>query len=274
MTRSIALIAGLVILCLLVIVLAGVLLLPAPFEFERFRDTGRARPEGIAVLQFPFFFGPFGAHRPGLQGLAGKVAGLVFVFLSWAALLFLLPQRIGRMAATMASGVATSPPLSSPPSLTGKGDGGGDRSRARLFAIGLAGLAAALLLILLGFYTLVGIPVVFTLTIGLTFVVYAGMAGLAFELGRAVRRRAGLQTIPPLFDLALGTLVIYALGVIPILGWIAVGAAAVYAFGAVLVTRFGSGGSGQSWSLRALEDQGKPSFAPTQEFEGEVERKW
>lgn len=277
MTRSIALIAGLVILCLLVIALAAMLTPAADLSQSRgLRIAGREREVGgpFWLALFPFRFGPFELRQPGLPGFISKIAGLAFVYLSWAALLFLFPERIGRMATTMATGVANSPPSTSPPPLSREGVEGGGHSHARLFAIGLAGLAAAILLNLLGLYTLVGIPVAFALTLGLATVVYAGLAGLVFELGRALRRRTGLATASPLVDLGLGTLVIYALSVVPIVGWIVIGLAAAYAFGAVLVTRFGSGASGQSWSLRALEDQGKPDFALTQEVEGEVERKW
>lgn len=234
MTRSTILIGGLAAVCLLIIALAAVLTPPPdPLVIERFRLLGRERLGGIALARFPFLFGPFGLHRPGAEGLVGKVAGLAFVYLSWTALLFLLPERIGRMAAVMA-----------PSAWRGPG---------RLFAIGLAGLAAATLLNLLGFYTLVGIPVSLALALILTLVVYVGLSGLAFGLGRAIRYRLGRQTGSPLLDLALGTLVIYALGAIPVAGWLVVGAASVYAFGAVVVTRFGSTSPGQPWSLQALE---------------------
>jgi hypothetical protein len=248
MTRPAILLSALVIACLLITVLATVWAPPLdPARLARLRELARGRADGPGLSQLPFLLSPFGLPQPGPLGFVSRLAGLAFVYLSWAVLLFLLPERIGRVAARMTS---APPPVEQGPGAMSSGH------HARLLAVGLAGVLAAVLLNLLGFYTLAGIPVALAFALGLTLVLYAGLASLAFALGRALRRHAGLESASPLADLGLGTLVLYALAVIPVLGWIVMGLAAAYAFGAVLITRFGSAPrAARPWSLRALETE-------------------
>jgi hypothetical protein len=244
-TRSVILLGALVVACLVIILLAALWAPPfSPAGFVRLRELARDRDDGLS--QLPFRLGPFGLHQPGPLGFVSRLAGLAFVYLSWALLLFLLPARIGRMAAQMTSPL---PQVGEEPGMRI-----GFSYHARLFAIGLAGLLAVLLLNLLGLYTLAGIPVAFALMLGLTLVAYAGLAALAFALGRALRRRVGYESASPLADLGLGALIVYALAVIPVFGWMVMAVATPYAFGVILVTRFGSAPPAERpWSLRALE---------------------
>ena len=76
-----------------------------------------------------------------------------------------------------------------------------------------------------------------------------GVVAIEFELGREMLTRAGWYAERPLLALALGTLLIFALTRLPILGWLTLIGAWLTGAGVSVVTRFGSG---RSWTLRPL----------------------
>jgi hypothetical protein len=74
----------------------------------------------------------------------------------------------------------------------------------------------------------------------------SGVIGVGLMVGEAVRKWA--RFAPSLWiELALGSLILFAFGHIPVAGWILVGIVMVWGLGAVLATHLGSG---ETWSLQ------------------------
>ena len=76
-----------------------------------------------------------------------------------------------------------------------------------------------------------------------------GVIGVGLMIGGVVYKWA--RFAPSLWiELALGSLVLFAFGHIPVVGWILVGIVMAWGLGAVLATHLGSG---QVWSLQDLK---------------------
>jgi uncharacterized membrane protein len=76
-----------------------------------------------------------------------------------------------------------------------------------------------------------------------------GVVAIEFELGRELLARAGWYADRPLLALALGTLLIFSLTRLPLLGWLTLVVVWLTGAGTSVVTRFGSG---RPWTLRPL----------------------
>jgi hypothetical protein len=232
--RAFVILGGLIVAAIAVIVLstlvagqlesaAPLVRLPAPFDFA-FGPLGR----GLFGR-----FGPFGRHLGGWRGLASALGAYCFLYLAGLLTLLALPRRL----AVVRAAFTTSP-----------------RGWLRLFGIGaLAGLLT-LLLAALGLFTFALFPLPLLLVSLLVLAAWAGVAGLGLALGGGVRRAAGLASASPMFDFALGMLLIFALGRIPFAGWVIVTLIGAVALGAVVVTRLGTGGV---WSLAELGSTGR-----------------
>ncbi len=125
----------------------------------------------------------------------------------------------------------------------------GWRARLRLFAIGLLAALVAVLLVVLARFTFVWFVLVIVLTGGIFVLSFLGMVGVTLMLGGGLWRWARLT--PSLWgELALGSLVLFALGRVPIAGWFFIGIAMVWGLGAVLATHLGSG---EAWSFQDVQ---------------------
>lgn len=108
--------------------------------------------------------------------------------------------------------------------------------------VGILGLAVATIATVLLTLTIVGIPVVMVLWPAIAFFVAAGLVAVASRLGMAlpVGRLRRTQALA----LALGTLALVLVSMVPVLGPMLVGVAAMTGLGAVVRTRFGQPGRG------------------------------
>ena len=175
-------------------------------------------------------FGPFGRHLAGWRGLASALGAYCFLYLAGLLTLLAMPQRMRAVR-----------------------DGFGSRPRnwLRLFGIGALAVLLVVLLAALGLITFALFPLPLVLITALVLAAWAGVVGLGLALGGGLRRAAGLATASPMFDFALGMLLIFALGRIPFAGWIIVLLISALALGAMIATRFGTDGI---WSLAGLSN--------------------
>lgn len=165
--------------------------------------------------------------------LGRVLASEVFFFVIGALVLALFPQRMRTMLAA----------------LDRKGKAGG------LLGLGFLSGVLLLALIVLAFFSLVGLPFLLLL---LTLFVLAwgvGLVAVALRLGVAVRRQTRIPDRHILLDLALGVLGFFTLGSIPFLGWLTLVVAGVWGLGTVIATRFGSA---EGWSLTEPPEASPP----------------
>ena len=215
----------LVLVCLAVIATPAFIVWPQPMrvplpERDAFRPF---RFEGVPIWMR---LGPFGLHAEGWRGILSAVASWVYLYLTSALLLALFPRRVWLITQTLKSG--------------------GWRDRLRLLVIGLLAVVASALLVMLARFAFVWVVLIIILT-GAVFVLsYLGLIGVSLMVGGSLRRWAKWSPSPWL-DLVLGSLILFALGRIPIAGWICVGILLAWGLGAVLATHLGSG---EVWSLR------------------------
>lgn len=121
---------------------------------------------------------------------------------------------------------------------------------------GFLGLLAAIPATVLLVLTLVGIPVAIVLWPAIAFFIAVGLVAIANRLGTVLP--TGRMHKTQALVLALGTLALMLVSLIPVLGKLAVGAAAFIGLGAIIRTRFGQ------------PSRGTPIFdgAPTQPMPG------
>jgi hypothetical protein len=170
--------------------------------------------------------GPFGAHAQGWQGILSAAASWVYLYLTSALMLVLVPRRVRVITQALKSS--------------------GWRTGLQLFVIGFLAVLASALMVLLARFAFVWFALVIIL-VGAVFVLsYLGVIGVGLAVGGAVRRWAKFAP-SPWIELALGSLVLFALGRIPVVGWFGIGILAALGLGAVLATHLGSG---EAWSLR------------------------
>lgn len=238
--RSLVLLSGLALLCLLAILVSTFVmdaLAPSwyPFVIKRREWSPVPRPpKEPPRFEGRLFFRlvPFGIHRRGLPGISRYIASLVFFYLLSTILLFLFPRRLRVVTKAMTSGDL--------------------RRKLRLAAVGMIGVLAALLLASLGFFVFIGLSLLPLLLLGVSIALYVGLVGVSLALGNWIKRRAQLIEESPLLELTIGVLVLFIIGMIPILGWLFIGAAVIFGLGAILSTKFGTG---ERWSLEEFQTE-------------------
>jgi hypothetical protein len=179
--------------------------------------------------RFPGRFGIFGRHLPGWRGIVSAIGAFFFLYLSGVLALFLAPHQIGVMRAAMFKGTKAS---------------------LRIFAIGVLSILAFFLLVGLGLLTAAAFPVPLLLLSGLVLITWLGLIVLALAVGDGLSHLIGLSPTNPLFDLAVGLLVVFTLGRIPIVGFVLTILVSALALGIAVSTRLGNGGA---WSLNDLQ---------------------
>lgn len=218
----------LIAICLGVIV--GAAFLPVSLaepEVGRLSRDARRSPLDLPIWMR---WNPFGVRLQGWQGVISAVASWVYLYLTSVLVLVLVPRRVRTVTHTLSAA--------------------GWAGLARMEAIGLLALVLSGLLVLLARYAFVGSLLVIILIGAVLMLSYLGLVSLSLSLGALIRRWARME-LSPWSELALGTLILFALDRIPIAGWLSTGLAAALGLGAVLATHLGSG---QSWSLQELND--------------------
>ncbi len=102
---------------------------------------------------------------------------------------------------------------------------------------GILGTIAMPVVILLLVVTIVGIPFIAVIALGVAVAVVMGYTALALHFGRALPFR--FVRGAPIVQLAIGTAILVAIGQIPVFGFLAWTAAWLFVLGVVLRTRFG-----------------------------------
>ncbi|MEW6568735.1 MAG: hypothetical protein AB1449_11335 [Chloroflexota bacterium] len=196
-------------------------------------DWGPAwqRWSGLRLMRPGFHPWPWAPGSAGPIGRLGvQVAGLLAQVLVGVVVAFAWPGPVRRMSDAFA----------------------GKRSAwLRFLAIG-ALLAVALITVsLLAVLSVHTFPLPFVL--GAVFFVAAlgGVVSLTFRAGRELLTRAGWAGGSPIWSLALGTLIVFALTRIPYLGIAVLIIVWLTGAGAAIATRFGSG---EAWSLAPLSE--------------------
>ena len=225
------LIGLLVVVCLAVIAIPAFVVVPVPIQPHPERDVfQRSIPrDGMPIW---VRLSPFGEHAAGWRGVLSATASWVYLYLMSALLLVLFPRRMRLVTQTVRSG--------------------GWRVQLRLFLIGFLATLASGLLVLLARYASVWFVLVIILS-GAVFVLsFLGLIGISLMVGGAMRRWAKF-TPSPWIELALGSLVLFAVGRIPVAGWFCFAIVAAWGLGAVLATHLGSG---EAWSLHDWRTEG------------------
>jgi hypothetical protein len=219
--------ALLIIVCLAVIVIPAVVVVPQVPARPPFPSTRAPVPRAPFGDVWLFErWSPFGAHMSGWPGIVSALASWVYLYVTAALLIVLLPRRVRCITAKLRAG-----------------DG---RERLRLFLIGLLAALVSGLLIVLARYAFVWGALVIMLSAAVMLLSFLGILSISLMVGEIVLRWANLKLML-WFELALGSLVVFALGRIPVAGWIGIGVVAAWGLGAVLATHLGSG---EAWSLR------------------------
>ena len=225
------LIGLLVVVCLAVIAIPAFVVVPMPVQPRPERDVFQrlVLRDGAPIWMR---LSPFGEHAAGWRGVLSATASWVYLYLMSALLLVLFPRRMRLVTQTVGSG--------------------GWRVQLRLFLIGFLATLASGLLVLLARYASVWFVLVIILS-GAVFVLsFLGLIGISLMVGGAMRRWA--KFTPSLWiELALGSLVLFALGRIPVAGWLCFAVVAAWGLGAVLATHLGSG---EAWSLQDWRTEG------------------
>jgi len=220
------LVALVVMVCLAVIAIPAWLIAPqSPLAAPR-SERNAIRPVRLEDTSVWTRLSPFGAHVAGWQGILSASASWVYLYLTSVLMLVLVPRRVRLVTQSLRSG--------------------GWRERGRLFLIGLLATLTSVLLVVLARFAFVWV-VLIVILVGVVFVLsYLGLIAISLILGATVWRWA--RFAPSVWaELAIGSLILFALGRIPIAGWILVGIVLAWGLGAVLATHLGSG---EAWSLQ------------------------
>ncbi len=218
----------LVIVCLVAIVIPALLIRPQAEPLRRLPEFG-VRRATFTALPIWLRWSPFGARAEGWRGVLSAAASWVYLYLTSMLMLALVPHRTRLITQAIRGGTWT--------------------TRLRLLAIGLLALIASVLLVLLARFAFVWVVLVIVLAGAIFVLSYLGLVGVSLIIGGGVRRWAGFRP-SPWAEVALGSLVLFAVGHIPVVGWLCIGIVAAIGLGAVLATHLGSG---QAWSLREWE---------------------
>jgi len=215
----------LIIVCLTVIAIPAFVTGPQPPSPTATVDRGVVRPLRFDSPLIWTRFSPFGARAGGWQGILSAGASWVYLYLTSVLLLALVPQRVKLITQALKAGRW--------------------RAQLRLLLIGFLAMLVSVLLAILARFAFVWFLLIIILA-GAVFVLsYLGVIAISVMIGATVRRWA--RFAPSAWvELALGSLVLFALGHIPVAGWILVGLVATWGLGAVLATHLGSG---EAWSL-------------------------
>jgi len=220
--KKILIYSALILACIVIIILSVLV-----------SDTLFIGPRRFFAFGFPERFGSpfalFGQHQFGWKGILSAFGAYFFLYLSGLLALFLFPSRYGSMHAALRHS-----PM----------------EWLRFLVVGgLTGLGLVLLTGL-GIATSALFPVPLVLITLLMLAVYIGLIVVALAIGAWFNRLAGSAGSTALFDYAIGLLIVFTLGRIPILGWVFTILFGGVALGVIITSRFGHGGA---WTLAGVK---------------------
>jgi hypothetical protein len=222
----------LIVVCLAVIVIPSFINVWQPTAVLQRHGRDQLRLLSYGDMPIWMRLSPFGEHAEGWRGILSAAASWVYLYLTSALLLVLFPHRLRLIMQAVKSG--------------------GLRVQLRLFLIGFLAALASGLLVLLARFAFVWAGLVIILVGAVFVLLFLGLIGIGLMIGGAVRRWA--KFAPSLWiELALGSLVLFALGRIPVAGWVCFAVVAAWGLGAVLATHLGSG---EAWSLQDWRTEG------------------
>ena len=172
---------------------------------------------------------PFGVYQPGPVGSGLMLLSLCVLLLGSGMTLYLMPHRLRVLRDTISTSW---------------------HRRLRLSSMGLLGYLIAILLMFILITLMVGLPFAVLLLLALAIVTFVGLVAVSLALGGWLSLRLSLPVRTPLAHLSLGTLVLFPVGLIPLLGWVVMLAISFLGFGAMLATKFGTL---EGWSLDPLQ---------------------
>jgi hypothetical protein len=189
---------------------------------------------GFGLFPFQGAVFVFGRHLPGWQGVISVIGAYLFVFLSGMVVLFLIPHQVGTVygAFFQANGRKSW------------------KTWLYFLGVGILSLLAIALLSGLGLVTDAAFPLPLFMLALLLLLIWIGLITFGLVIGTGLSRLAGSQHAGPLGELALGLLVVFALGRLPFVGWLFTLLMITLSLGAAIATHLGSG---RHWSLRELD---------------------
>lgn len=189
---------------------------------------------GFGLFPFQGAVFVFGRHLPGWQGVISVLGAYLFVFLSGMVMMFLIPHQIGTVYSAFIPANRRR----------------GWKTWLFFFGVGILSLLALALLSGLGLVTDAAFPLPLFMLALLLLVIWIGLITFGLVIGTGLSRLAGSQHAGPLGELALGLLVVFALGRLPFVGWLFTLLMITLSLGAAIATHLGSG---RHWSLSELK---------------------
>ena len=183
----------------------------------------RVGEEATAILT------PFGVYQSGPVGIGLVLLSLCVLLIGSGMSLYLMPYRLRVLRDTLSTSW---------------------QRRLRLSSLGLLGYLIAILLMFVLVTLIVDFPFAVMLLLALSIVTFVSLVSVSLALGSWLSHRLNLPVTTPLAHLSLGTLVLFPVGLIPLLGWAAMLAISFLGFGAMLATKFGTQ---EGWSLDPLQ---------------------
>lgn len=201
----------------------------APGPQARERATGdQAGPRVRRERQTTALLTPFGMYQAGPTGVGLALLSLCTLLVVGGGTLYLLPQRLRVLRDTVSESW---------------------REVLHLGAVGLLGYLVSFLLLFILVTLVVGLPFAALLLLVLAATTFLGLVTVSLALGRWLKSRLALPVLSPLADLSLGMLLLFPLGLVPLVGWALILMGASVGLGAILLTKIGSA---TGWSLAPL----------------------
>ncbi len=171
---------------------------------------------------------PFGVYSSGAAGFGLVILSFGILLLGSIVTMYLAPQRLRvvRDAVTVSW-----------------------QQRVRLGSVGLLAHLSGLLLTVVLTTLVIGIPIAALLLLVLVLGVFLGLVAVSLAIGGWLTVRLNLAARNPVVHMTVGMLLLFPLGLVPLLGWALVLIISSLGFGAILVTKFGSE---EGWSLDPL----------------------
>ena len=227
-----ALVALLIIVCMAMIAIPAFIAVPGLPQATPRSDRDAPRQFHFEGAPIWIRLSPFGAHAAGWRGILSAAASWVYLYLTSVLMLALVPSRVRLVTQALKAGRW--------------------RERGRLFLIGLLATLASVLLVVLARFAFVWFVLVILLVGGVLVLSFLGVIGASLLVGEGIRQWA--RFAPSLWaELALGSLILFAFGHIPVAGWVLLGIVMAWGLGAVLATHLGSG---EAWSLQDWRTEG------------------
>ncbi len=174
---------------------------------------------------------PFGLFSSGVAGAGLYLVSLVTFAGLTIGCLFLIPKRMKVMSESLTPGWT---------------------HLGAMAAVGVLGYIILFAMAILLVTTVVGVPVALLFAIALIPMTIVGLAVVLLVLGTYIMRRFGHNPlVSPPYAVVIGVLLLFPLGLLPIVGWIITFVAAAVGFGALLVTKMGSP---EGWSLEVFNE--------------------